>query len=52
MLIEIAHEGFIGYGEASKVPYMGESFQSANEFLSKVDAGQFKYPFDFEEIIN
>ena len=52
MLLQIAHEGHIGYGEASMVPYMGETYESANEFLSKVDAKQFKYPFDFEAIIN
>ena len=52
MLLQIAHEGFIGYGEASMVPYMGESHQSATEFLNKVDVSQFKYPFDFAGIIN
>jgi L-Ala-D/L-Glu epimerase len=45
------HEGYTGYGEASMVPYMGESYESAAAFLSKVDAGQFKYPFNFEEIM-
>jgi L-alanine-DL-glutamate epimerase-like enolase superfamily enzyme len=38
MLVQIAHEGYTGYGEASMVPYMGESHQSASDFLSKVDA--------------
>jgi L-alanine-DL-glutamate epimerase-like enolase superfamily enzyme len=52
MLIQVAHEGQKGYGEASMVPYMGESYQTANDFLSKVDVGQFKYPFDFASIIN
>ena len=52
MLVQIAHEGYTGYGEASMVPYMGESHQSAAEFLSKVDANQFKYPFNFAVIIN
>ncbi|ASU32436.1 dipeptide epimerase [Mucilaginibacter xinganensis] len=51
MLIQIAHEGKIGYGEASMVPYMGESFETATDFLSKVDARQFQYPFDFGSII-
>ncbi|MES2112070.1 MAG: dipeptide epimerase, partial [Bacteroidota bacterium] len=51
MLIKIEHEGQAGYGEASMVPYMGESFETAEAFLSKVDASQFKYPFDFESII-
>jgi L-Ala-D/L-Glu epimerase len=51
MLLKIEHEGQTGYGEASMVPYMGESYESATAFLNKVDAGQFKYPFDFGEII-
>ncbi len=51
MLVQVAHEGQIGYGEASMVPYMGESFQTATDFLGKVDAAQFKYPFDFEAIL-
>jgi len=52
MLLEIKHEGYIGYGEASMVPYMGESQQTATEFLKKVDVSQFKYPFDFGAIIH
>src|ERR1700761_7448864 len=52
MLLQIRHEGHTGYGEASMVPYMGESFETATGFLNKVDAGRFKYPFNFEEIIN
>lgn len=51
MLISITHEGQTGFGEASMVPYMGESYESAHAFLSKVDAGQFKFPFDFEAIM-
>jgi L-alanine-DL-glutamate epimerase-like enolase superfamily enzyme len=52
MLLQIAYEGYIGYGEASMVPYMGESQQGAADFLKKVDVNQFKYPFDFGEIIS
>ena len=52
MLLQIAHEGYIGYGEASMVPYMGETYETAFDFLKKVDANQFKCPFDFEAIIS
>jgi L-alanine-DL-glutamate epimerase-like enolase superfamily enzyme len=52
ILLQITHEGFTGYGEASMVPYMGENHQTAVDFLSKVNAGQFKYPFDFAGIIS
>lgn len=50
MLIEIEHEGLTGYGEASMVPYLGESIQSATGFLNKIDVAQFKTPFSFAEI--
>jgi L-alanine-DL-glutamate epimerase-like enolase superfamily enzyme len=52
MLLQLEHEGHIGYGEASMVPYMGENHESATAFLNKVDVSQFKVPFDFEAIIN
>ncbi len=51
MLLTIEHEGVIGYGEASMVPYMGESYETAGHFLSKVDWTQIQYPFNFESII-
>lgn len=51
MLIKIEHEGVIGYGEASMVPYMGESYESASQFLSLIDWKQIQYPFNFNEII-
>ena len=52
MLLQIEHEGYVGYGEASMVPYMGESHQTAIDFLKKVDVGQFRYPFNFGEFIH
>jgi len=51
MLTEIEFEGIVGYGEASMPPYLGESHQSAAEFLSKVDLTQFNDPFDLENIL-
>ncbi len=51
MLLEIEHEGKIGLGEASMVPYMGESIETAIEFLNKVDLNRFTFPFDMDEII-
>ena len=52
MLLKIEHEGVIGYGEASMVPYMGESYESAARFLSLVDWQKIQYPFNFKEIIS
>ena len=51
LLLKLKYEGFIGYGEASMVPYMGESYESAHAFLNKVDFKRFNFPFNFAEII-
>lgn len=51
MLLEIEHEGFVGFGEASMVPYMGESLETASAFLKKVDLNRFSFPLQMEEII-
>ncbi len=52
MLLQLEHEGHVGYGEASMVPYMGESLQTATDFLNRVDVSQFKLPFDYASIID
>jgi L-alanine-DL-glutamate epimerase-like enolase superfamily enzyme len=52
MLVQIEYEGYMGHGEASMVPYMGESHDTAANFLHQVDVRQFNYPFDFGVIIN
>lgn len=51
MLTEIEYEGLVGYGEASMPPYLGESHSTVAEFLSKVNLGQFKNPFELEDIL-
>lgn len=51
MLLEIFHEGYTGYGEASMVPYMGENMSSASDFMARVDLSWFKAPFDFDELV-
>ncbi len=52
MLLQLEHEGHTGYGEASMVPYMGESVETATQFMNKVEVSRFSYPFDYAEIIN
>jgi len=52
MLIRLTYENVVGYGEASMVPYMGESIESAIAFLNKVEWNRFTFPFSFEEIID
>jgi len=51
MLTEIEYEGLTGYGEASMPPYLGESHKTVAEFLSKVNLGQFRSPFELEDIL-
>jgi L-alanine-DL-glutamate epimerase-like enolase superfamily enzyme len=50
LLLKLNYEGFIGYGEASMVPYMGENQASAASFLTQVDWNRFSHPFDFGAI--
>ena len=52
MLTEIEFDGIIGFGEASMPPYLGESHETVNNFLKKVDLSQFSSPFLMEEILN
>ncbi len=51
MLLKIQYKGITGYGEASMVPYMGESYETAQAFLKQVDLTAFNHPFNFAEII-
>jgi len=51
LLLKLVCENLEGYGEASMVPYLGESYNSAVSFLQKVDWSRFSYPFNFPEII-
>lgn len=52
ILTEIEHEGYIGYGEASMPPYLGESHESVMKFLSMIDLTKYNNPFELETIIN
>lgn len=52
VLTEIEHEGVVGYGEASMPPYLGESHESVQAFLSKLDLSQFKDPFQLDDILS
>ncbi|MEN3037625.1 MAG: dipeptide epimerase [Candidatus Kryptonium sp.] len=52
VLIEIEHNGIIGYGEASPSQRYGENIETVQKFLSKVDLSQFDDPFNIDEILN
>ncbi|MDI1319749.1 MAG: dipeptide epimerase [bacterium] len=51
MLVEVEHDGVIGYGEAAMPPYLGESQDTAAAFLRLVDLNRFADPFRLEEIL-
>ncbi|WP_297095983.1 dipeptide epimerase [uncultured Draconibacterium sp.] len=51
MLVELEHDGLIGYGEASMPPYLGESHETVSRFLKKVDLSGFRDPFRMDEIL-
>lgn len=51
MLTSIEFDGIIGYGEASMPPYLGESVETATKFFSSLDLGQFKDPFQMDDIL-
>ena len=51
LLLKLRYENYEGYGEASMVPYMGESHESAANFLQKIEWNRFKAPFNFGEIL-
>jgi L-Ala-D/L-Glu epimerase len=51
VLTEIEFNGVVGYGEASMPPYLGESHESVQAFLSKVDLSKYENPFDLEHIL-
>lgn len=52
VLLELHHDGLVGYGEASMPPYLGESIESVMEFLGKVDLSLFHDPMQTEEILH
>jgi L-Ala-D/L-Glu epimerase len=51
MLTEMEFNGIVGYGEASMPPYLGESHETANSFLTLVDLTKFDSPFLMEDIL-
>ncbi|WP_421920736.1 dipeptide epimerase [Marinifilum sp.] len=52
MLVKIEWGGFVGYGEASMPPYLGESHETATKFLSGLRLNQFTDPFRLNEILS
>ena len=50
VLVELNHEGYTGYGEASLPPYLAERIESVIAFLDKIDASRLD-PFRFSETV-
>lgn len=48
----ISYQGVTGFGEASMPALYGESHESAERFMSKVDLSSFKNPVDIESIMH
>lgn len=51
VLVQIEHNGEIGYGEASLPQYLGETQDSVCTFLQKVDLSKFDIQTEIEEIM-
>ena len=49
--LRIDYDGFVGYGEASMPPYLGQSVESVCKFLEKVNLEQFSDPFQIDDIL-
>lgn len=50
VLVEIEHQGIVGYGETSMPPYLGETQDSAQTFLRRIDPTQLRVPEKREDI--
>jgi len=52
VMVEINHEGIIGFGEASLPPYLKEDQQSVIDFLKKLNLSKFKLPDELNSILD
>ncbi|TLY32145.1 MAG: dipeptide epimerase [Ignavibacteria bacterium] len=50
IIVELTHDGITGLGEAAPSERYGESAQTVQRFLSRLDLGRFEDPFRIEEI--
>jgi len=51
IIVELEHDGIVGYGEAAPSERYGETPATVISFLQKVDLSQFSDPFRLEEIL-
>ena len=50
--VMLEYDGYVGFGEASMPPYLGESVESVTKFLNSLDLEQFTDPFKMEDILS
>lgn len=50
IILELEHDGIIGYGESSPISRYHESVETVSDFLKIVDLSRFESPFQLEEI--
>ncbi|MBL7889697.1 MAG: dipeptide epimerase [Bacteroidia bacterium] len=53
VIVKVEYNGYVGYGEASMPPYLGESHESVISFLGKAKSilADLTFPFDMEEVL-
>lgn len=51
VIVRLQYENFVGYGEASMPPYLGETHDTAIAFLQKLQLQQFNDPFLMDDIL-
>lgn len=52
VLVELEHEGIVGYGEAAPTRRYGETIETVMAFLGSLDLSGYPSPFDLENILN
>jgi L-alanine-DL-glutamate epimerase-like enolase superfamily enzyme len=52
VIVELEHEGIIGYGEAAPTRRYGETIETVMGFLKGVNLSPFGSPFELESILN
>ena len=52
VLVNLSSEGITGYGEASMPPYLGETQETAINFLLKLDFSAFANPLEIDQILD
>src|SRR6266581_8681021 len=51
IIVELEHEGIVGYGEAAPSDRYGETLHTVEDFLSTISLARFDDPFGLEEIL-